>query len=273
LIVFLPRVMSTLSSECMAKASDHEARGGLSAAARAALSHMDVPPHWDGQIIVQSTFLAVRCIPEAPVQQRAASAPPMPGSHDCDREEGKLCSLTYKTQPVNGPISSTGTSFLVEARPYAGERPSLHAFGRNGLREDVALSESTATPDGDSASEGTSFGLSARRSISIEALSSQDAITPVSTTLEADVNMESIHFVQPGIALHNVPRDMYGCLTSIGSIGHAQGLCKPCVFAHHASKVCMNGFACDFCHFDHAPKRRKQPPFARNKFQSSLRRS
>jgi len=48
-------------------------------------------------------------------------------------------------------------------------------------------------------------------------------------------------------------------LTSIGSMAHDAGKCKPCAFFH--TKGCENGFDCEFCHvceFGEKKKRRKE---------------
>ncbi|EKX74188.1 conserved hypothetical protein [Theileria equi strain WA] len=54
-----------------------------------------------------------------------------------------------------------------------------------------------------------------------------------------------------------IPVDENGNLTSIGSIHHNTGNCKPCAFHRHRTKVCENGTRCAFCHFEHAKKRSK----------------
>lgn len=54
----------------------------------------------------------------------------------------------------------------------------------------------------------------------------------------------------------HVPLDSNGEPTSIGSIGHATGTCKVCIFAH-SKPGCSNGVACSFCHFVHKRGRRK----------------
>eukprot|EP01066_Platyproteum_vivax_P014744 Platyproteum_vivax@DN6592_c0_g1_i4.p1 len=62
-------------------------------------------------------------------------------------------------------------------------------------------------------------------------------------------------------ALFNlIPRDENGAMLSVGSIPHTNGTCKPCVFAFHASKPCLNGVNCGFCHYHHAPKKRCRAP-------------
>lgn len=56
--------------------------------------------------------------------------------------------------------------------------------------------------------------------------------------------------------LRLVPRDTNGALLSIGSTGHEEGTCKPCVFAYNENKPCGNGLRCSFCHYLHPPKKR-----------------
>lgn len=220
--------------------------------AKAALLQMDEPPQGEGvglPVTVRHTFLTVSCVPEAPLQPRASSMPPSFGC-DCDREDSRLSALTFKVEPVIASLPRAPNSGAAHAKPLAAVWPE-------------GDSESTATPDGDSASEGTSTGYSARRSISIDELTTHYTATPASSaTLEQPFSSlqhmpGDLQYMQGD--LQYMPGDMHGGLASIGSMGHAEGNCKPCVFAHHATKTCMNGYACAFCHFDHPPKRRKQP--------------
>jgi len=53
-----------------------------------------------------------------------------------------------------------------------------------------------------------------------------------------------------------VPHDEHGNLSSVGSIPHATGACRPCVFANSERKACQNGLECLFCHLPHTPKKR-----------------
>jgi len=50
-----------------------------------------------------------------------------------------------------------------------------------------------------------------------------------------------------------IPRDQYGSLTSLGSIGHEEGECNPCQFWFKG--VCINNLACHHCHFMHEGQR------------------
>mmetsp|Transcript_111899 Transcript_111899/g.316850 ORF Transcript_111899/g.316850 Transcript_111899/m.316850 type:complete len:319 (+) Transcript_111899:75-1031(+) len=53
----------------------------------------------------------------------------------------------------------------------------------------------------------------------------------------------------------DIPLDRHGNPTSIGSIVHHSGTCKPCAFVHTC--MCTSGIQCEFCHFPH--KRGKHP--------------
>lgn len=68
--------------------------------------------------------------------------------------------------------------------------------------------------------------------------------------------IEAAGGMDPEELKEHVPRDVHGHLTSIGSLGHATGNCKVCIFAHTKSG-CSNAAACGFCHFPHKRARRK----------------
>mmetsp|Transcript_87932 Transcript_87932/g.283929 ORF Transcript_87932/g.283929 Transcript_87932/m.283929 type:complete len:110 (+) Transcript_87932:593-922(+) len=53
-----------------------------------------------------------------------------------------------------------------------------------------------------------------------------------------------------------VPLDAEGKPTSIGSMKHEAGLCKPCVFFPSVIG-CSNGITCLFCHITHARAQRR----------------
>lgn len=56
-----------------------------------------------------------------------------------------------------------------------------------------------------------------------------------------------------------VPRDRDGNPTSIGSVGHAAGSCRACIFVN-SKAGCTNGPSCGFCHFPHKRRRNKVRP-------------
>lgn len=236
---------------------------------RWALMRADLVPRACGEevvedeVVVRHTFLVVQGTPEVTPKRRATSAPPPPDS--CDREADNWCALTYKPRPLDRPLAaSKAKSAEISASFEAG--PARQAVGE----EEASLSESTATPDVDSASAAASEAGGV----------AEDRPGPTGFLLaEADRSLCEGDFLHRAIGANGVsewpqsqgapvvptqmaacavPRDARGLPTSIGSIGHMQGVCKPCVFAHHASKVCMNGVACPFCHFEHPPKQKRR---------------
>mmetsp|Transcript_81498 Transcript_81498/g.205085 ORF Transcript_81498/g.205085 Transcript_81498/m.205085 type:complete len:277 (+) Transcript_81498:77-907(+) len=56
--------------------------------------------------------------------------------------------------------------------------------------------------------------------------------------------------------LAQVPRNAEGELTSVGSIGHAEGKCSPCVYWFKG--VCARGVTCRQCHFLHEGQKGKR---------------
>mmetsp|Transcript_21051 Transcript_21051/g.42319 ORF Transcript_21051/g.42319 Transcript_21051/m.42319 type:complete len:215 (-) Transcript_21051:93-737(-) len=63
----------------------------------------------------------------------------------------------------------------------------------------------------------------------------------------------------PSPTPHAAPSFGSAELPSQGSLGHAEGRCKPCSFLH--TKGCQGGFACKFCHIcgpDERRQRRKE---------------
>jgi len=213
-------------------------------------------------VIVRHTFLHCGGTPEVTPKRRNHSAPPPPNS--CDRQADTLCALTYRLQPVD-PVA------LAQAKFYTIPVGS----------EEEAPSDSTATPivASAAASEATSEDVGDHRAALSTPLAGapfQDfgpKLCPGDFLLRAcaqsvsdwqnqgwaaEQQRQNQGGGQPQFEACAVPRDSRGVPTSIGSIGHLQGMCKPCVFAHHAAKVCMNGVTCPFCHFEHPPKQKRR---------------
>mmetsp|Transcript_33600 Transcript_33600/g.85990 ORF Transcript_33600/g.85990 Transcript_33600/m.85990 type:complete len:434 (-) Transcript_33600:313-1614(-) len=55
---------------------------------------------------------------------------------------------------------------------------------------------------------------------------------------------------------------------SVGSIGHAFGACKRCCFFPRGR--CMNGYECEFCHYSHENRKRKNKKKGSGKIASSM---
>jgi hypothetical protein len=240
--------------------SNHKALCLPSVISRAALSRwalVRAAVLQDGseEVVVRHTFLEVPGTPEVTPKRRAMSAPPPPDS--CDREADTWCALTYKHRPLERSVSKAKGGMLDETVPSRSSNDE----------EDVSPSESTATPDMDSASVRSG-------AVSEEVVENRPCLSQLLPdtsqtffggdflqTALASTSSEWSQIqvgVQTQVPACSVPRDANGMPTSIGSIGHMQGMCKPCVFANHATKVCMNGVACPFCHFEHPPKQKRR---------------
>merc|ERR1712176_548806 len=59
-------------------------------------------------------------------------------------------------------------------------------------------------------------------------------------------------------ALKGIPLGEDGQPTSLGSINHDTGTCKPCLFSN-SKTGCQNGRMCQFCHFPHKRKDKPRP--------------
>jgi len=78
--------------------------------------------------------------------------------------------------------------------------------------------------------------------------------TPTSPCCEAAEVEEEEEPLESVLA--RVPRDPEGQPTSIGSIRHALGDCRPCAYSGSSHRPCINSVRCLFCHLQHTPKRR-----------------
>lgn len=70
---------------------------------------------------------------------------------------------------------------------------------------------------------------------------------------DSETEDENDDDVSPAHIQLNSPR--WEDLPSVGSAGHAHGLCKRCCFFPKGR--CLNGYACNFCHFSHEKRIRK----------------
>jgi len=59
------------------------------------------------------------------------------------------------------------------------------------------------------------------------------------------------------VASLRIPRDAQGRLSSLGSLKHESGECRPCRF-FFKSKGCKGARGCNFCHLDHDPMELKR---------------
>lgn len=216
-------------------------------------------------VTVRNTFLCTKNPFSKLGLRRCASAEP---PSVCDRYAVQLHALMYRQQAVHSPKAQGDGCALEKANSGS------HAIGVevNVKGEPVSpvcsSQESTASEiDGDdrvsevsqrtSSSGGTSKKSGSAELSNSESQESQDDGSEAAAAeaspdgIEALIKSEGMEAL-----LLRVPVDEAGNATSVGSILHEEGTCKPCVFAHSERKECQNGIQCVFCHFAHAPKRR-----------------
>merc|ERR1719181_367169 len=100
-------------------------------------------------------------------------------------------------------------------------------------------------PSSSISSAASSCGLQDQRPLQDVSLLSRSA-----ALVDVDAEAEQHRWVPPDA------KGLPVSLPSLGSVNHAKGSCKACLFAFHAVKACANGASCSFCHFEHPPKRR-----------------
>lgn len=217
-------------------------------------------------VAVRRTFLTVPSIEEEDLmsQRRRSSSVPALGS--CDREAHMLNALTYKVPPVAGGADS-GCAWVEEAPSESTAAPDADSVSEVASMSDQAVTPAHlggATPAAPSSSvvlqlvKGECAPLAPQPELLVRSRTCPASVATSPFADPQDRHRLSFADDEPLDAslLQHVPVDEQGAYTSIGSVGHAEGVCKPCVFAHHAEKICANGVQCRFCHFEHEPKRR-----------------
>lgn len=93
-----------------------------------------------------------------------------------------------------------------------------------------------------------------------------DELVPLPDRLEQDISGDesepdvegsnTAEQQKPVGSIDNIPSKPPGALhPSVGSEGHALGVCKRCCFFPRGR--CLNGYACEFCHYQHEKRKRK----------------
>jgi len=194
-------------------------------------------------VTVRNTFLC-DISPKTGLPRRCVSAEP---PAVCDRYEVQMHTLMFRKANAYPPkvLKVDGGTLALGAEPAS--IPS----------NDVSSQESTASDiDGDDSSDvsqrtASSENTPKTRSTGLRNSEQQDEAAGEPDRMDALIKSEGMESL-----IKRVPRDESGNATSVGSILHEEGTCKPCVFAHSERKECQNGVQCVFCHFAHPPKRR-----------------
>jgi len=130
---------------------------------------------------------------------------------------------TVKASPVADASQAADTSSGAE---FGGETHSLHSE-ISALTAELPTESSAAEDFGNSEAEDEE---------------------PEQEKVSEDEPIESV--------LARVPYDELGRPTSLGSLAHALGECRPCAFLGSEQRPCQNGVRCPFCHLPHPAKRR-----------------
>eukprot|EP00746_Dinoflagellata_sp_MGD_P164821 gnl/MRDRNA2_/MRDRNA2_93708_c0_seq1.p1 gnl/MRDRNA2_/MRDRNA2_93708_c0~~gnl/MRDRNA2_/MRDRNA2_93708_c0_seq1.p1 ORF type:complete len:235 (+),score=56.50 gnl/MRDRNA2_/MRDRNA2_93708_c0_seq1:79-783(+) len=206
---------------------------------------------FNGQQVVEirNTFLHCDASPSSGRFRSASQEPPS----GCDRFALSVHALMYspKKQPT---IIGKEHKALVESRSAA-------QWPLPELLEDSTSADSDAEDVGSEVSRTTSAARSSGSEVAnakphgVSATCDEEEEGDLAASgehgIEALLEREGMEALKK-----QVPMDVHGNPCSVGSIPHAAGACKPCVFANSERKVCQNGLECLFCHLPHAPKKR-----------------
>jgi hypothetical protein len=75
--------------------------------------------------------------------------------------------------------------------------------------------------------------------------------------LAADLGDQEVSDDELSALMLRMPKGENGELTSVGSIKHADGSCKPCAF-FYTQVGCQKNIQCEFCHIQHHRKDRRR---------------
>lgn len=174
----------------------------------------------------------------------------------CDRYATEVHALMFKASPVPKACSSRTPSASSISRV-----PPSPSTASTSVRASCAVDTSQAAD--------TSSGAEGGETLSV--VSETSAITAdlrTESSLAEDVGMSEVEEDQEPeqekvsedepieSVLARVPYDELGNPTSLGSLGHALGECRPCAFLGSEQRPCQNGARCPFCHLPHPAKRR-----------------
>jgi len=180
----------------------------------------------------------------------------------CDRFAVQVHALMFqqpspKKQQVSVHVNRKTSAWNSKPRKEQSQWPTEESTSADSDAED-AESEVSRTISSVSASVGVSeAGCGKTHTAPVAHGSSDDGEEEEESAASSEDAIEAL-LEREGMQalLKRVPRDETGTLLTVGSIPHATGACKPCVFAHSERKTCQNGRECLFCHLPHAPKKR-----------------
>lgn len=212
---------------------------------------------------IRNTFLnsalPLRSRRRAVARSRSAD---VPGT--CDRYEAEVHALMFKVNPVPRTCSARTPS-----APSAPNSPSSPRLSRSPAELSASVFASAVREKSRAVEETSGTEGGETRSVYSEAsFVTADVLTESGTAEEEDTGIseaeegqepehEKVSEDEPiESVLARIPYDELGRPTSIGSLSHALGECRPCAFLGSEQRPCQNGARCPFCHLPHPAKRR-----------------
>lgn len=199
---------------------------------------------------VRNTFLNI----DPPVRSRRLAAQRSRSAEvlgTCDRYAAEAHALMFKISPVKpaqaaqaAQVISPPSTPSMSSSPLAHTSTSFNTY-QDDLHEDPPRGADSSSICSDLTAEGP-IGSSLAEDDGD--FSEAEAREPEQVKVSDDEPMESV--------LARVPYDEAGEPTSIGSLAHALGECRPCAFLGSEQRPCQNGARCPFCHLPHPTKRR-----------------
>lgn len=188
----------------------------------------------------------------------AASPPPYNAAAACGLSTaGGIVSGT-RAGPVTVKFKAGGSPTVIAKTvlPLPRAAPSASSSGPHqcvNSQSSAARSSSTLSETDPSSSWGDSQSSTYSSAGSDEDPNLARASKMKIPELSGEPSPEELHMLRG-----QVPVDEDGKATSIGSVDHHTGRCKPCLFVH-TNIGCQKSHACQFCHFVHKRKNKSRP--------------
>lgn len=205
----------------------------------------------DGEVLeipyVRHTFLD-SCPPLRSRRRAAPRSRSVVVAGTCDRYAAEVHAMMFKVQPVQTlrptqTISAASTPSF-SSSPVACVAASMDAS---------TAEDASGGVDTSSETERTLHGGGLLQSLQSGA--AEDA--GFSEAEDSDLEQVKVAVDEPiESVLARIPYDEEGRPTSLGTLGHAVGHCRPCAFLGSEQRPCQNGARCPFCHLPHPTKRR-----------------
>lgn len=176
-----------------------------------------------------------------PPQPRSRS---QPAGCTFDRYARDVHTLMFKTEALPSRARAASGAAAPQMLSSPAGRSSTSSLPSIGPDNASSMATEEMSTEAEESSMLTDAGSEDESYLSQTQLEGEDA----SAALASQEPLEEL--------LLRVPRDEEGNPTSLGSLRHGLGDCRPCAYFGSAQRPCLNGVRCQFCHLPHSPKRR-----------------